>query len=115
LAAVADATETAAEPVPLQLRNAITPLMKRTGYGGGYRYVHDDPQAREEMSCLPERLQGKVYYEENDQEERNTGVRSQWSEVRMRNSDEIPFAPIAAVHVIHRKLALRRQAFYSVS
>ncbi len=83
LAAVADATETAAEPVPLQLRNAITPLMKRTGYGGGYRYVHDDPQAREEMSCLPERLQGKVYYEENDQGEakearrQKSGVRSQ--------------------------------------
>ncbi len=64
MAAVADATDTASEPVPLQLRNAITPLMKRTGYGSGYRYVHDDPLAREEMSCLPEKLQGKVYYEE---------------------------------------------------
>ena len=64
MAAVADATDTASEPVPLQLRNAITSLMKRTGYGSGYRYVHDDPLAREEMSCLPEKLQGKVYYEE---------------------------------------------------
>jgi ATPase related to the helicase subunit of the Holliday junction resolvase len=62
-AAVVDAAETAREPVPLHLRNAITPLMKRIGYGGGYRYVHSDPAAKEEMACLPETLRGKVYYE----------------------------------------------------
>jgi putative ATPase len=62
-AALADAEETAREPVPLHLRNAVTPLMKRTGYGKGYRYVHDDPSAREEMSCLPETLRGKKYWE----------------------------------------------------
>ena len=62
--AAADATETAREPVPLHLRNAITPLMKRLGYGSGYRYVHSDQQAKEEMSCLPESLQGHVYYDE---------------------------------------------------
>jgi putative ATPase len=70
-AAAADAADTAREPVPLQLRNAITPLMKRIGYGKGYRYVHDDPQARVEMSCLPERLQGKEYWTEN--KERDEG------------------------------------------
>lgn len=64
MAAAADATETAREPVPLHLRNAVTPLMKRTGYGSGYRYVHSDPRAQEEMQCLPESLSGKVYYEE---------------------------------------------------
>src|ERR687886_652066 len=63
-AAAEDAMETAREPVPMHLRNAITPLMKRAGYGKGYRYVHDDPRAREEMECLPERLKGKVYWEE---------------------------------------------------
>jgi putative ATPase len=63
-AALADAEETAREPVPLHLRNAVTPLMKRTGYGKGYRYVHEDPAAREEMSCLPESLRGKKYWEE---------------------------------------------------
>ena len=36
--------------------------MKAAGYGQGYRYVHDDPAAREEMSCLPESLRGRVYY-----------------------------------------------------
>ncbi|HEX8708341.1 MAG TPA: replication-associated recombination protein A [Pyrinomonadaceae bacterium] len=64
MAAVEDASETAREPVPLHLRNAITPLMKRSGYGGGYRYVHSDPRAREEMRCLPESLRGHVYYDE---------------------------------------------------
>ena len=61
LAAAEDARETAREPVPLHLRNAVTPLMKRIGYGGGYRYVHDDPQAKEEMECLPEKLRDREY------------------------------------------------------
>ncbi|HYY92925.1 MAG TPA: hypothetical protein VE713_00310, partial [Pyrinomonadaceae bacterium] len=65
-AASADAAETAREPVPLHLRNAVTPLMKRSGYGRGYRYVHDDPHAREEMECLPERLRGRRYWEEEE-------------------------------------------------
>src|SRR5256886_221086 len=63
-AAVADAMETAREPVPLHLRNAPTPLMKRLGYGKEYRYVHNDPKAKEEMSCLPEKLNGKVYFKQ---------------------------------------------------
>ncbi|HKR01475.1 MAG TPA: replication-associated recombination protein A [Pyrinomonadaceae bacterium] len=68
-AAAEDASETAREPVPLHLRNAITPLMKRAGYGSGYRYVHSDPRAKEEMSCLPESLRGKVYYDEEQSTE----------------------------------------------
>jgi putative ATPase len=61
-AAAEDAAETASEPVPLHLRNAVTPLMKSVGYGQGYRYAHDDPSARGEMICLPERLAGRVYF-----------------------------------------------------
>lgn len=67
-AAAEDARETAREPVPLHLRNAVTPLMKRVGYGGGYRYVHDDPRAREEMNCLPESLQEREYWKDDNQE-----------------------------------------------
>ena len=63
MAASADASETAREPVPLHLRNAVTPLMKRSGYGKGYRYAHDDPAASREMACLPEGLQGRKYWE----------------------------------------------------
>ena len=65
MAAAEDAAETAREPVPLHLRNAVTPLMKRAGYGEGYRYVHSDPRARKEMECLPESLRGKRYWKED--------------------------------------------------
>jgi putative ATPase len=60
-AAAADASATAREPVPLHLRNAVTPLMKAVGYGEGYRYVHDDPAAQGQMQCLPESLKGRIY------------------------------------------------------
>ncbi len=66
-AAADDAAATAREPVPLPLRNAVTPLMKSVGYGQGYRYVHEDPESREEMPCLPEPLHGRVYFERDDQ------------------------------------------------
>ncbi|HZM35396.1 MAG TPA: replication-associated recombination protein A [Burkholderiales bacterium] len=32
-------------PVPMHLRNAPTGLMKKLGYGKGYRYAHDEPDA----------------------------------------------------------------------
>src|SRR5215213_4786141 len=69
MAAAEDASETAREPVPLHLRNAVTNLMKRAGYGKGYRYAHDDPAASREMACLPEELRGRKYWEgeENDE------------------------------------------------
>ncbi len=60
-AAAADAVESAREPVPLHLRNAVTPLMKTVGYGRGYRYVHDDPGDQQAMPCLPERFRGRDY------------------------------------------------------
>ena len=61
-AAHKDAAETSREPVPLHLRNAPTPLMKHLGYGREYRYVHSDAAAQEEMSCLPEQLKGRTYF-----------------------------------------------------
>ncbi|AGA26190.1 replication-associated recombination protein A [Singulisphaera acidiphila] len=60
-AAAADAAATPREPVPLHLRNAVTPLMKASGYAQGYRYVHNDPKAKDEMPCLPEPLRGHRY------------------------------------------------------
>jgi putative ATPase len=62
-AAVRDALETRAEPVPLQLRSAPTGLMKQLGYGAGYRYAHDEEQGVAEMESLPEGLRGRRYYE----------------------------------------------------
>jgi putative ATPase len=65
-AAHKDAAETSREPVPLHLRNAATPLMKHLGYGREYRYVHEDAAAHDEMSCLPEKLSGKVYFDDHE-------------------------------------------------
>ena len=65
-AAHKDAAETSREPVPLHLRNAATPLMKHLGYGREYRYVHEDAAAQDEMSCLPEKLRERVYFDDNE-------------------------------------------------
>ena len=67
-AAAVDAVATARESAPLHLSNAVTPLMNSVGYGQGYRYVHDDPQAQEEMPCLPESLRGRVYFKRDDRD-----------------------------------------------
>ncbi|HXJ85555.1 MAG TPA: replication-associated recombination protein A [Candidatus Binatia bacterium] len=58
-----DVERTAAEPVPLHLRNAPTNLMKGLGYGKGYQYAHDLKSKVAAMECLPENLRGRVYYE----------------------------------------------------
>jgi len=49
--------------VPDHLRNAPTHLMKDMGYGGGYRYAHDEPDAfAAGENYLPEPLQHDRYY-----------------------------------------------------
>jgi putative ATPase len=63
-AARTDVATTSNAPVPLHLRNAATGLMKAQGHGKGYRYVHDDPAARAEMTCLPPELRGRRYLPE---------------------------------------------------
>ena len=65
-AAAADAHTQAAEPVPLHLRNAPTPLMKQLEYGKGYQYAHEEPEAIAAMDCLPPSLAGKKYYQPTD-------------------------------------------------
>ena len=64
MAASKDALETEQQPVPLHLRNAPTSLMKQFGYGSGYQYAHDYETGRaEDMSCLPEALRDRKYYQ----------------------------------------------------
>jgi putative ATPase len=36
--------------------------MKEVGYGEGYRYAHDEAEGVAPMSCLPPRLQERVFY-----------------------------------------------------
>ena len=57
-----DALRQIAEPVPLQIRNAPTGLMKNLGYGKGYVYAHDTKEKLSAMECLPDSLRGKRYY-----------------------------------------------------
>src|SRR5712675_37026 len=58
----ADVERTAAEPVPLHLRNAPTGLMKGLGYGKDYQYAHDAKNKIADMQCLPDSLRDRVYY-----------------------------------------------------
>ena len=62
LRAAKDAQERMAEPVPLNIRNAPTRLMKSLDYGKGYTYAHDTEEKIARMSCLPESLEGRRYY-----------------------------------------------------
>jgi len=57
-----DVRETVAEPVPMQLRNAVTRSMKEWGYAEGYQHAHQFEDALPEMECLPPSLQGRRYY-----------------------------------------------------
>ncbi|HET7893447.1 MAG TPA: replication-associated recombination protein A, partial [Candidatus Sulfotelmatobacter sp.] len=57
-----DVEQTAADAVPLHLRNAPTGLMKGLGYGQGYQYAHDLETKVADMQCLPDNLQDRVYY-----------------------------------------------------
>jgi putative ATPase len=57
-----DIGQTAAEPVPLHLRNAPTGLMKGLGYGKEYQYAHDVEGKVANMQCLPNNLRDRVYY-----------------------------------------------------
>ena len=57
-----DALEMLAEPVPLQIRNAPTKLMKELHYGDGYEYAHDTEDKLTTMNCLPDSLRDRQYY-----------------------------------------------------
>ena len=57
-----DVEKTIAEPVPMNLRNAPTGLMKAWGYGQGYQHAHQLEDALPDMECLPPSLAGRRYY-----------------------------------------------------
>ena len=62
-----DALREMAEPVPIQLRNAPTKLMKDLEYGKNYQYAHDSEEKLTNMQCLPDSLVGTAYYVPTDQ------------------------------------------------
>ncbi len=60
------ARETPAEPPPLHLRNAPTRLMKDLGYGAGYQYDHEEPDAHAGQEFMPEALSDRSFYAPSD-------------------------------------------------
>ena len=61
-----DVELTRADPVPLHLRNAPTPLMRKIGYGKGYKYAHDYEEAQVEQQNLPDAIKDRTYYHPSD-------------------------------------------------
>jgi len=61
-AAKGDVEKLPNEPVPLHLRNAVTGLMKASGYGKGYEYAHDQPGAVVSHGHRPPNVEGHAYY-----------------------------------------------------
>jgi putative ATPase len=81
----ADVERTAAEPVPLHLRNAPTGLMKHLGYGKGYQYAHELEGKVADMQCLPDNLKDRRYYRPTSEgvEKR---IRERLEEIRHKRS-----------------------------
>ena len=84
-----DALQHLSEPVPLQIRNGVTGLMKDIGYGEGYQYAHDTEDKLTDMQCLPDSLADRVYYEPTGQgveqrcRERLQQIKA-WKKARMK-------------------------------
>jgi putative ATPase len=78
-----DVDSTAAEPVPLHLRNAPTGLVKHLGYGKGYQYAHNMDSKVADMQCLPDNLRDRVYYQPTE-EGREKQIRDRLEEIRGR-------------------------------
>ncbi len=53
-------------PTPLHIRNAPTNFMKNIGYGKGYKYAHDFPDAVVEQEHMPDQLKGRKFYYPKD-------------------------------------------------
>ena len=55
--------ETGDLPVPFEIRNAPTKLMKELGYGDNYKYAHDFENNFAQMEFLPNELSNTTFYE----------------------------------------------------
>jgi len=85
-AVLEDVEKTAAEPVPLHIRNAVTNLMKQVGYGKGYQYAHDLEEKVADMECMPDNLRGREYYHPT-QEGREKLLGQRMEEIKQRKEE----------------------------
>jgi len=58
-------------PVPLELRNAPTKLMKEIGYGKNYKYAHNYKDNFALQEFLPDKIKDKKFYEPQDNAQEN--------------------------------------------
>ncbi|HTJ20971.1 MAG TPA: replication-associated recombination protein A [Gemmatimonadaceae bacterium] len=89
-AALNAARDHPAEPVPMHIRNAPTGLMKELGYGAGYQYAHNAPEAYIPQEYLPAALRGTHFYEPGTFGfEKEIAKRlAWWEELRRKAQDE---------------------------
>lgn len=87
LACREDIHEMPAEPVPLQIRNAVTQLMKESNYGKGYVYAHDTEEKMARMKCLPDSLADRRYYNPTEQGAEKQ-VKERLEQIRMWKESE---------------------------
>jgi len=85
-----DIRKEGALPVPLHIRNAPTQLMKSAGYGKGYQYAHDFPDAVVDQDHLPEKLRSRRYYQptERGAEEKIKKRLDQWRKLRSEKESD---------------------------
>jgi len=77
----------ATRPVPMHLRNAPTRLMKDLGYGKGYRYAHDEPDAYAAgETYFPEGMEAAQWYRPTERG-LEARIREKLDELRRRNAE----------------------------
>lgn len=70
-------------PVPLQIRNAPTKLMKELDYGKEYKYAHQFEGSFVDLEFMPEKVKGKKLYEPGNnarESETRNYLRKLWKE-----------------------------------
>ena len=81
--ALDDVRKESNDPVPLHLRNAVTGLMRESGYGKGYQYSHDHPGHFVRQEYLPPSLWDRRYYQpsqEGQERDIEKRLRDWWGE-----------------------------------
>ncbi len=81
-----DASQMLSEPVPLQIRNGVTGLMRELHYGADYEYAHDRAEKLTAMKCLPDSMEGKVYYEPGSQG-KEAEVKEKLEDIKKRKTE----------------------------
>ncbi len=85
-----DVEESENQPVPKELRNAPTDLMRDEGYGEGYQYAHNLEEKTANLQVFPDNLEGSRYYfpTESGEEERMKELMEKWINRRKKNRED---------------------------